>query len=194
MGSVQAYSVHMGAQRHIARLTQIMRDLLCWSVDHDPADRPGSRRRVSRPLRRLACLAPGAQGRAGVLAGSQALPPTSGPCPLERDLSSFPCFLRQTCCGNIGSGGLKHDPKKLSELKRGRLVAGWLHGRWSVHPFDLAPRKAAVLGNLNQPGLFELGQVVVKPVRCHADPLCQFFGGLGSSPQAFEQANSHGIS
>src|SRR5437879_3238258 len=81
--------------------------------------------------------------------------------PQERDLSSFPGFLGHTCCGNIGPCGLKHDTKKLSELKRGRLIAGWLNGRWSVHPFDLAPRKAAVLRDLNQLGLFELGKVVV---------------------------------
>jgi hypothetical protein len=68
MGSVQTYGFHLGAERYTARLTQIIRDLLCWSVDRDPADRPGSRRRVSRPLRRLAGLAPGARGRAGVLA------------------------------------------------------------------------------------------------------------------------------
>src|SRR5260370_15424762 len=113
--------------------------------------------------------------------------------PLERDLSSFPCFLGHTCRGNIGPCGLKHDTEKISELKRGSLVAGWLNVRWSVHPFDLAPRKAAVLRNLNQPGLFEFGQVVVDPVRCHTGPLCQFFGGLGSPPQTFEQANPHGV-
>ena len=96
--------------------------------------------------------------------------------PHERDLSSFPCFLGHTCRGNIGPCGLKHDTKKFSELKRGSLVAGWLNGRWSVHPFDLPPRKAAVLPNLYQPGLFELGKVVVEPVRCHAGPRCQFFG------------------
>src|SRR3989442_590369 len=96
--------------------------------------------------------------------------------PLERDLSSLPCFLGHTCRGNIGPCGLKHGTEKISELKRGSLVAGWLNVRWLVHPLDLAPRKAAVLRNLNQPGLFELGKVVVEPVRCHAGPLCQFFG------------------
>ena len=59
--------------------------------------------------------------------------------PCEHDLSSFPGLLGDTRRGNIGPCGLKHDTKKLSELKRGRLVAGWLNGHWSVHPFDLAP-------------------------------------------------------
>src|SRR5229473_5057040 len=113
--------------------------------------------------------------------------------PHEGDLPALPGFLGDTRRGDVGSGGLKHDTEKISELKRGSLVAGWLNGRWSVHPFDLAPRKAAVLRNLNQPGLFELGQVVVEPVRCHAGPRCQFFGGLRSSPQTFEQANPHGV-
>ena len=100
-------------------------------------------------------------------------------CPQEHDLPALPGFLGDTRRGNIGPCGLKHGTEKLSVLKRGRLVAGWLR-RLSVHPFDFAPRKAAVLRNLNQPGLFELGQVVVQPVRCHAGPFCQFFGGLGS--------------
>src|SRR5206468_2430572 len=90
-------------------------------------------------------------------------------------------------------GGLKHGTEKLSELKRGRLVAGWLNGHRTVHPFNLASRKAAVLRNLNQPSLFELGQMVVQPVRWQTGPLCQFFGGLGSPPQTFEQANPHGV-
>src|SRR3989442_14082207 len=59
--------------------------------------------------------------------------------PLEHDLSSFPCFLGHTCRGNIGPCGLKHGTEKISELKRGSLVAGWLNVRWSVYPLDLAP-------------------------------------------------------
>src|SRR6266849_1297699 len=113
--------------------------------------------------------------------------------PQECDLPPLPGFLGHTRRGDIGSGGLKHDTEKLSELKRGCLVAGWLNGRWSVHPFHLASWKAAVLCNLNQPGLFELGQMIVEPGRCHADPLCQFPGGLRSPPQTFEQANPHGV-
>ncbi len=113
--------------------------------------------------------------------------------PLKRDLTSFPCLLGQTCRGNIGPCGLKHGTEKLSELKRARLVPGRLNGRWSVNPFDLPSRKATVLSNLNQPGLFKLGKVVVDAVRCHTSPLCQLFGGLGSPPQTFEQANPHGV-
>src|SRR6266702_1712617 len=114
-------------------------------------------------------------------------------CPQECDLPSFPGFLGHTRRSDVGPCGFKHGTEKISELKRGSLVAGWLNGRWPVHPFHLAPRKAAVLRNLNQPGLFELGQVVVEPVRWHAGPLCQFFGGLGLPPQAFEQANPQRI-
>src|SRR6266702_3253316 len=113
--------------------------------------------------------------------------------PRERDLPSFPCFLAHTRCGNIGPCDLKHGTEKISELKRGSLVAGWLNGRWSVHSLDLASWKAAVLRNLNQPGLFELGQMVVESIRCHADPFSQFFGGLGSPPQAFEQPYPHRV-
>src|SRR5713101_7955093 len=110
-----------------------------------------------------------------------------------RNLPALPAFLGDTRRGDVGSGGLKHGTEKLSVLKRGRLVAGWLNGRRSVHPFDLASREAAVLGNLNQPGLLELGKMVVEPVRCYADPFCQFFGGLGPPPQTIEQANPHGV-
>src|SRR6266849_726954 len=113
--------------------------------------------------------------------------------PHEGDLPALPGFLGDTRRGDVGSGGLKHGTEKLSVLQGGRLVAGWLNGRRPIHPFNLASRKAAVLRNLNQPSLFELGQMVVQPVRCHAGPLCQFFGGLGSPPQTFEQANPHGV-
>src|SRR6266568_942533 len=113
--------------------------------------------------------------------------------PQECDLPPLPGFLGHTRCGDVGSGGLKHGTEKLSVLKRGRLVVGWLNGRRPVHPFHLAARKAAVLRNLNQPGLFELGKMVVQPVRCYAGPRCQFFGRLGSPPQTFEQANPHGV-
>src|SRR5713101_8428549 len=113
--------------------------------------------------------------------------------PQECDLPALPGFLGDTRRGDVGSGGLKHGTEKLSVLKRGCLVVGWLNGRRPVHPFNLASRKAAVLGNLNQPSLFELGKMVVQPVRWQADPLCQFFGGLGSPPQTFEQANPHGV-
>jgi hypothetical protein len=114
-------------------------------------------------------------------------------CPCEMDLSSLPCFPGDTRCGNIGPCGLKHGSEKISNLKRGSLVAGWLNGRRSVHPLDLASGKAAVLGNLNQPGLFELSQVVVESVRRQASPFSQFFDRLGSPPQAFEQANPQGV-
>src|SRR5712691_3274092 len=63
--------------------------------------------------------------------------------PYERDLPALPGFPGHTCRGNIGPCGLKHGPEKIGELKRGRLVARWLNGCWSVHPFDLAPRKGA---------------------------------------------------
>src|SRR6266852_1418012 len=113
--------------------------------------------------------------------------------PQECDPPALPGFLGETRRGDVSSGGLKHGTEKLSVLKRGRLVAGWLNGRRPVHPFNLASRKAAVLRNLNQPSLFELGQMVVEPVRWQAGPRCQFFGGLGSPPQTFEQANPHGV-
>jgi hypothetical protein len=38
-----------------------------------------------------------------------------------------------------------------------------------------------------------LRKVVVDAVRCHTSPRCQLFGGLGSPPQTFEQANPHGV-
>src|SRR5215469_3067682 len=113
--------------------------------------------------------------------------------PQEGDLPALPGFLGETRRGDVGSGGLKHGTEELSVLKRGRLVARWLNGRRPVHPFNLASRKAAVLRNLNQPSLFELGQMLVQSVRWQAGPLCQFFGGLGSPPQTFEQANPHGV-
>src|SRR5438128_9187360 len=113
--------------------------------------------------------------------------------PQECDLPALPGFLGHTRRADVGSGGLKHGTEKLSVLQRGRLGAGWLNGRRPVHPFNLASRKAAVLRNLNQPSLFELGQMVVQPVRWQAGPRCQFFGGLGSPPQTFEQANPHGV-
>src|SRR5260221_2678824 len=112
--------------------------------------------------------------------------------PQECNLPALPGFLGDTRRGDVGSGGLKHGTEKLSVLKRGRLVVGWLNGRRPVHPFNLASRKAAVLRNLNQPSLFEFGPMVVQPVRWQAGPRCQFFGGLGSPPQTFEQRGTQG--
>src|SRR5258708_21255558 len=62
--------------------------------------------------------------------------------PQERDLPALPGFLGHTRRGNVGPGGLKHGTEKISELKRGRLLPGWLNGRRPVHPFDLASRRA----------------------------------------------------
>src|SRR5258708_15650623 len=84
--------------------------------------------------------------------------------PQEGDLPALPGFLGDTRRGNVGSGGLKHGTEKLSVLKRGRLVAGWLNGRRPVHPFNLASRNAAGLRDRNQPSLFEWGQADVQPV------------------------------
>src|SRR6266702_3623949 len=44
--------------------------------------------------------------------------------PQECDLPSVPCFLGYNCRGNICLCGDKPDTEKLSELKRGSLVAG----------------------------------------------------------------------
>src|SRR5262249_1885590 len=46
--------------------------------------------------------------------------------PQECDLPALPGLLGDTRRGDVGSGGLQHGPEKLSVLKRGRLVAGWL--------------------------------------------------------------------
>src|SRR5215472_1261148 len=56
----------------VSFVTSLMKNLLdwlvYWLVGCDPADRPGSPRRVSRPPRRLASLGPGARVRGGVRA------------------------------------------------------------------------------------------------------------------------------
>src|SRR5260370_4941564 len=54
--------------------------------------------------------------------------------PQEGDLSALPGFLGHTRRGDVGSRGLQHCPDKLSRLKRGRLVAGWLNRTRPIQP------------------------------------------------------------
>src|SRR5260370_39408763 len=65
--------------------------------------------------------------------------------PQEGDLPALPGLFGHTRRGDVGSGGLQHGPEKLSVLKRGRLVAGWLTRRRPLHPSNLASPNAPVL-------------------------------------------------
>src|SRR6266699_1991599 len=53
--------------------------------------------------------------------------------PQEGDLPAFPGFPGHTRRGDVFFCNDTAATEKISELQRGRLVAGWLNGRWSVH-------------------------------------------------------------
>ena len=65
---------------------------------------------------------------------------------------------------DIHRGGLQRRSEERRGLLRVGVVAGRLGLRRRVNPLDLAAGKRPVLGNLDQPGLLQLAEVVVEAV------------------------------
>ncbi len=89
---------------------------------------------------------------------------------VQVDLAAAARLLSHVGRGDVHRGGLQHCPEERGCFFGGG-VAGRLALRGRVDPLDLAPGQPPVVGNLDEPGLLQLAEVVVEAVGGQAGAL-----------------------